>query len=395
MSIFHLPDLGEGLPEAEVREWYVAVGDEVKADQPMVSMETAKAVVDVPAPQSGVIAELHGGPGDIVITGAPLVTFVSDKTKAEAETTHAATVAGKIEEGNTVLQEAATGIQQQSGERRTQILPALRMLAESFDLNIDTLPGTGANGSVCIEDLKQAIISQVGGKVAPSLPQSDLVADAKQFATKHEAVKLRGVRRAMVSVMADAHARIVPVTLVDDADIDAWPKGTDISLRVLRALKVACQQQPELNAWFDQQNDQRLVHQNIHVGLAMDSAEGLFVPVLRNINSRSDQELRADIERFKIEVGDRSIAPEELRGATIMLSNFGVFAGRYANPVLAPPCVAIIGTGKIRELPVVDNGQIAAHRILPISVTIDHRVITGGELARFLRVMLDDLALAD
>lgn len=396
MTYFNLPDLGEGLPEAEIREWYVAVGDTVKADQPIVSMETAKAVVDVPSPQAGVIAELCGQANDIIKTGAPLFAFVDDKPVVEPSSeSHAATVAGRIEAGDTVINEAATGVvTTAASQQRRAMLPAMRLLAEAFELEPDTIPATGDNNTVTIADLKQAIIQQLGATTAAAKPVSpavDYVAKAKSLALDSELTPLRGVRRAMANAMRDSHERIVPVTLADDANISGWKNGTDTSLRVIRAVQTACQAEPNLNAWFDDDNQQRLVHQVINLGLAMDSPEGLFVPVLKDIAKQDADQLRASIDRFKTEVADRSIPTDDLQGATIMLSNFGVFAGRYANPVLSPPCVAIIGTGKIREQAMVVDGKLVAARVLPISVTVDHRVITGGELARFLRALLDDL----
>jgi len=205
--------------------------------------------------------------------------------------------------------------------------------------------------------------------------------------------QLKGVRRNMARVMAEAHASVVPTTLCDDADLHAWQPGNDITVRLIRALVRACKAVPALNAWFDGNNLTRTLHPHVDVGIAVDTEEGLFVPALRNADVLDAAGLRAAINRLRDAVKNRSIAPEELRGYTISLSNFGVFAGRYATPVVVPPCVAIVAAGKLRHELVPVMGGVETHRLMPLSLTFDHRAATGGEAARFLKALLDDLAL--
>ena len=196
----------------------------------------------------------------------------------------------------------------------------------------------------------------------------------------------------MARVMADAHAKVVPTTICDDADIHAWQPGTDITVRLIRSLVAACKAVPALNAWFDGDAATRTLHTRVDVGIAVDTDEGLFVPALRNADVLDAAGLRAAINRIRDQVRDRSIPAEELKGYTISLSNFGVFAGRYATPVVVPPCVAILAAGKLRHELVPVLGGMETHRFIPLSLTFDHRAATGGEAARFLRAMLDDLA---
>jgi len=204
---------------------------------------------------------------------------------------------------------------------------------------------------------------------------------------------LTGVRRNMARVMADAHAKVVPTTLCDDADVDAWAPGNDITVRLLRAIVVACRAEPALNAWFDGSTLTRTLHPQVDIGLAVDTPEGLFVPNLRNADILDAAGLRAAVNRLSVQVQARSLAASELSGYTISLSNFGKYAGRYATPVVVPPCVAIVAAGRGRHQVVPTMGGIATHRIIPLSLTFDHRACTGGEAARFLRALLDDLAL--
>lgn len=379
MKIFYLPDLGEGLPDAEIREWYIAEGDEVKVDQPMVAMETAKAVVDVPAPRSGRIIKLYGKPGDVIDTGAPLVEFAEGDAQPAKE--KAATVVGSLESSETVLVEEATGIKTAGSSAGVKAIPAVRALAKRLNVDLNRLHGTGPQNQITFEDVEKAAVS---GK-----------AEKKEEATQAMIMEgfepMRGVRRAMATTMTHAHAEVVPITIVDDADIFAWPEKTDITLRVIRAISVACLAEPSLNAWYDSKSTSRKLYQAVHLGIAMDSAEGLFVPVIKNVQNRSAEELRATINRFKEQVGNRTIPPDDLKGATIVLSNVGIFAGRYATPIIVPPTVSILATGKIRDAIVPHEGKPAVHRVIPLSLTIDHRAITGGEAARFLGALIQDL----
>lgn len=205
--------------------------------------------------------------------------------------------------------------------------------------------------------------------------------------------QLRGVRRNMARIMAAAHASVVPTTLCDDADIHAWLPGTDITARLVRAIVVAAKTMPALNAWFDMENATRTLHSRVDIGIAVDTDDGLFVPVLRNADMLDANGIRAAVNRLRDQVMDRSIAGDELKGSTISLSNFGMFAGRYATPVIVPPSVAIIAAGRGRHQVVPVMGGIETHKIIPLSLTFDHRAATGGEAARFLKSMLDDLAL--
>ena len=204
--------------------------------------------------------------------------------------------------------------------------------------------------------------------------------------------QLKGVRRNMARVMADAHANVMPTTLVDDADLHAWIGKQDITARLVRAIVAACKDVPALNAWFDGNNLTRTLHPQVDIGIAVDTDDGLFVPALRNADVLDANGVRAAIKRLRTQVEDRSIPASELSGHTISLSNFGMFAGRYATPVVVPPTVAIVGAGKLGFDVVAVMGGIEVHRRLPLSLTFDHRACTGGEAARFLKAMLDDLA---
>ena len=195
--------------------------------------------------------------------------------------------------------------------------------------------------------------------------------------------------------MARSHAEIVPATVSDEADIEAWPPGSDITIRLVRAVVAGCAASPGLNAWYDGRTMERRLLKQIDLGLAVDSEDGLFVPVLSNVAARDAADLRRGVEAMKRDLRARSVPIAELRGQTITLSNFGMFAGRFAALVIVPPQVAILGAGRITKRPVVADGQLKEHRTLPLSLTFDHRAVTGGEAARFLKAAIEELERPD
>jgi 2-oxoisovalerate dehydrogenase E2 component (dihydrolipoyl transacylase) len=387
MTTFNLPDLGEGLPDAEIREWYVQPNDVIKVDQPMVAMETAKALVDIPAPFTGKVMKLYGKAGDIIKTGQALLDIEGENpTKKNSDQ---ATVVGNLQLGEAILEESPLGIQPKktsiSHQYGIKATPAIRALAKKFQINLNDCKGTGPDGQILVADIQKRLQQK-------SSEKSVSISTSSPLPPGYE--PLRGVRRVMASTMKQAQQSIVPVTLVDDADIHAWPEKTDITLRLIRAVMAACQREPRLNAWFDESQLALCQHSRIDLGIAMDASEGLFVPVLKNIAQESAVNLRKAIDKFKLEVKNRSVSPDDLLGATFVLSNVGVFAGRYATPIVIPPMVAILAVGRINEKVVAEEGKISVHKQLPLSLSVDHRVITGGEAARFLSALIIDLQAA-
>ncbi len=357
MSVFVLPDLGEGLQEAELVAWHVGEGDHVVADQPLVSVETEKAVVEVPSPQDGKIARLRVQPGERVKVGGPLVEF------EEGPRTDTGTIVGE-------LSAAPQPVAPSAPQPAVRAAPAVRALAQRLGVDLAEVIASGPAGAVTSADVERAARAQTAaGPIEP----------------------LAGVRRAMAVNMARSHAEIVPATVSDEVDIEAWGPQSDVTIRLIRAIAAGCAASPGLNAWYDGRTMERRLLIQIDLGLAVDTEDGLFVPVLRNIGERDAADLRRGIEAMKKDVRARTVPVAELRGQTITLSNFGMFAGRFAALVIVPPQVAILGAGRIAERPVVAEGKLAAHRILPLSLTFDHRAVTGGEAARFLKAAIEVL----
>ena len=369
MKVFNLPDLGEGLPDAEIQAWHIAEGDTVDVDQPLVSMETAKAVVDIPSPWAGKISVLHGKVGDIIPTGHPLISF--SKVDGEIEK-HSTSVVGELETSNEQLFETIITPQESQINHRVKTTPALRALAKKLNVNLADLTPSGQNGTVIQRDIENA---------------------AKKAETKEGFEPLLGTRRVMAETMSQAHKQVVPITIWEDANIHHWKKDIDITVRVIQAIVTACQEEPSLNAWYDSEKKAYKLHKGVHIGIAMDTREGLFVPVIHDSHNKTALELRNVLEDYKKQVVSRSISPKNLQGATISLSNFGNFTGRYATPIVVPPTVAILAIGKIYKKCVEISHKVEARSFLPLSLSVDHRVITGGEATRFLGVIVEQLEI--
>ncbi len=355
--VFHTPDLGEGLTEVEIVGWHVNVGDHVVTGQPLVSVETDKAVVEVPSPQSGHIAALHGEAGDMVAVGAPLVEF------STAGSADRGAIVGDVPAGET-----PDITPQLEPPVRTRATPAVRRLARELGIDLSSVIPTGPGESITSEDVERA-----------------------QQSAADNGAAIRGVRRAMFRNMERAGREVVHATMMDEADVDAWEPGTDITARLLRAVSAGCRASPALNAWFDTGSMTRKLHRRIDVGIAMETDDGLFAPVMRDVGGRNPSDLRQGLERMKQDIEARRIPHDELVGQTITLSNFGMFGGRFANLVIVPPQVAILGAGRIEKRNVVAGDAPAIHRVLPLSLSFDHRVVTGVEAARFLGAVVLDL----
>ncbi|HWL63488.1 MAG TPA: dihydrolipoamide acetyltransferase family protein [Steroidobacteraceae bacterium] len=411
MRRFNLPDLGEGLQEAEIVRWHVAVGDTVAVDQPMVAMETAKAVVEVPAPWAGIITALHGRPGDTIATGAPLVDFqgeseadetggaaaASDSTADAATLARGGVVGHMPETGEVMASQTLSGGRAVSSHRRSRVVPAARELARRLGIDVDALQGSGAAGLVTLDDVLAAQPATI--TPAPHLAHSTSALRPAttngDIASTGELEVLRSLRRAMAQSMTLARDSVMECTVFDDADIEGWRQGSDYTVRLLRAITAGCRAEPGLNAWFDGGAQGRRVFQHIHVGIAVDTPEGLLVPVIRDAAARDAAALRGEVNRLKAGARDRSLPAADLKDFTIMLSNFGVMAGRYATPVVVPPAVAILGAGRISRDVVAVEDSVEVHRRIPLSLTFDHRCVTGGEAVRFLAAVIADLQQPD
>ena len=343
MSIFYLPDLGEGLAEATIVAWHVRAGDTVAADQPLLSVETAKAVVDIPAPRAGRIKALLAQAGDTVPTHAALVEFAADDAARAAPDRVSGSVVGVLPVHDVVRRDGFIIGRHRHTEARLQKSAARRTPAAS----------DGA-----------ALFS--GGEA------------------------LDATRRTMADNLARAHRDVVAVTLTAEVEI-VFEDRRQLTARLVRALVAGARAEPALNTWFDGGAQKRLQHAAVHVGIAVDTPAGLLVPVLRNAESLDTGTITRRVAELKKAAHARTLPLAAFNGATLTLSNFGSLAGRFATPLVTPPQVAILGAGHAWDGLLPEAGAARPARLLPLSLSFDHRAVTGGEAARFLAAVCADL----
>lgn len=393
MTTFNLPDLGEGLPEAEIVEWHVAEGDTVNVDDPLVSVETAKAVVEVPAPQSGTISKLHASAGDVVLTGAPLVDFAPDTGSAKASSTQkitdtpaAATVVGSMPTGDAVLKETAiAGGSRRRKKGRVKATPSVRTEAKRLNIDLAEVTPSGKNGQITIADLTDYQMSRQKARDG-RLPLQ------RASLPTGQAEALRGARKVMAQSMTLHRDEVAGCTIFDDADINDWLNKKDFTARVLRAMVVGCVAEPALNGFYAPASMSHQKESRVDIAMAVDTPDGLIVPVIRNVEAMSVDQIRTAVAELKEATLERTVAPQDMVNYTITLSNFGMLAGRYATPLMVPPTVAILGIGKLQHDVVAVMGGIEVHRRMPLSLTFDHRCVTGGDACRFLAAVMEDLS---
>lgn len=355
MSIFYLPDLGEGLADAEIIGWHVKVGDDIALGQLLVSVETAKAVVDIPAPQAGRVQALLARVGEQVPTGAALLEFADAGSPPAPGTSTAAAAPGSREDGGSVVGVLPTQEQQ---------------LAAQFMI------GRHRHTEARLQQRREKL-----------LPRQRLQQHSERSPTEaaETTEALQGTRRHMAAAMSRAHQEVALVTLNDEAELH-WDEDEKPLLRLTQALLHACQVEPALNAGFSAQG--RQLHEAVHLGLAVDTAHGLLVPVLRDAHALKSKALKQALKTLVASAHARTLSPADMQGATITLSNFGSLGGRFATPLVLPPQVAIVGAGQIHDgVRLNKKHKAKATRLLPLSLSFDHRAVTGGEAARFLAAL--------
>ena len=383
MREFKLPDLGEGLTEAEIVEWHVAANDEIKLNQPLVSVETDKAVVEVPSPVTGRVVSLHGEAGDVIPVGDVLARFDVPGSEAPAEEADSAKpaadgkddipgVVGELPASALVMSDTTGSAAAAPKKQRVKAAPSVRALARELGVDLTQIQGSGPGGRITARDVAKAAESPLG-----------------TGASTEE--KLSGPRRAMFRSMTAAHSEVALCTVMDDADIHDWESPRDFTPRLIRAMVAGARAEPRLNGTFSAETGVLSISENVHMGLAMHTPHGLIVATIFNAGKLSLDELREEVARLKKAGADRTLKPGEVRGYTITLSNIAGGSSRYATPLMVPPTVGILGSGAAREEVVAVNGEVAIRRMLPLSLTFDHRCVAGADASRFLGAVVADL----
>ena len=353
---FKLPDLGEGLTEGEIARWLVAEGQEIAEDDPLVEIQTDKTTVEIPSPAAGVVSRILAAEGEVVPVGNVIVV-IGDDSVASPEQPRA--------QRDVALRAAPRDlVPRRGGDGRVRATPLVRRLAQELGIELESVGGTGPQGRVTEEDVRRTATTQ--DQVPRRGPEG-----------RRE--RLRGVRRVIAEHMTRAQA-IPAVTWVEECDFG----NVDLQRlvpTVLKAVAESLREFPELNARLD--GDEIVYLERYDLGVAIDTDQGLVVPVVRDCDSRSLDELDAEVRRLADEARAGTLPPQELRGSTFTVTSAGKLAGSFVTPLINHPEVAILGVHRIAERPVVREGAIVARPIGHISVTFDHRVRDGKRAAEF------------
>ncbi|HEU0304172.1 MAG TPA: dihydrolipoamide acetyltransferase family protein, partial [Gaiellaceae bacterium] len=344
--------------------WLVAEGQEIAEDDPLVEIQTDKATVEIPSPAAGVVSRIHVGEGEVVPVGTVLVT-IGGEAAASSET--------DVPRGQTqgLTPMSPKDVPRSAG--RTRATPLVRKVAQELSVDLAALTGTGPQGRVTEEDVRQAAMSR-GGPPAP--------------APEGRREPLRGVRRVIAEHMARAHREIPPVTWVEECDFESVDMERLVAT-VVKACAAGLAEFPELNARIE---DDAIVYLDRHdIGVALQTPQGLMVPVVRGCETKTVDEIHAELSSLVERGREGTLAPEELRGSTFTVTSAGKLAGLFQTPIVNHPEVAILSIGRIAERPVVRDGEIVVRRTGTIAVTFDHRVVDGARAAEFGLAVIERL----
>ncbi len=416
--VFNLPDLGEGLEDAEIVEWKVFEGDAVELNQPLVEVNTAKALVEIPSPVAGVVATLHGQPGEVVKVGAPLVTF-SVEGEAAPEEPAAREAPPEAEGGKRQAVLVGYGVGEEPPGRRPRLTPpvprrapaaaaeapaeaqargvratpVVRKLARERGLDLATVAGTGPGGRITRED----VLKSLGGPSGESVVSAATPA-ARAPAGEDERVPVRGARRLIAQKMTRSWQEIPHVTsfhTIDATHVDALRReltaesGQKVSALavIVRGLVEVCREHPVLNSSFDPDAGEIVLRRSYHVGVAADTERGLLVPVVRDVDRKGIAQVAREMAEVVEAARAGTATPEQLTGSTITVSNYGAFGSEAGTPIINHPEAAILGVGRIGKRALVVDGRVEARTAVTLALSFDHRVMDGADADRAMTAL--------
>ncbi len=397
MADIKFPDVGEGIMEGTLVKWLVKSGDEIKADQAVAEIETDKAIVEIPTPKAGKVTKLYGKEGDIIKVGNPLFSLSLPGEEIqipepEARSPDIKTVEAKPE---TIMPEKPAGIP--SG---VLAAPATRRLARELGVDISRIAGSGPGGRITDEDIKKSV--EVKPEIKPEAMAHEAAPETKGT---EERIQIKGIRKTIGERMVKSIFSAPHVVSMDEADVTelvslrekekktAEEKGVKLTYLafIIKAVTVALKQHPYLNASLDAQKNEIVLKRYYNIGIAVDTPEGLMVPVIKNADQKSIMELAKETEALSGEARSRKIKLADLKGNTFTITNIGSIGGIFSTPIINPPDVAILGIHRIRDMPVVINGEVRIRKILPLVLSFDHRVLDGAQTARFMNTLIEHL----
>jgi len=423
--IFKFPDIGEGLDEGIIAEWYVDKGQEVVMGQPLVKMETDKVVTDIPSPKTGRIAALYGKIGETIHVGTPLVEFELPGLEGEAAITEAskpafeavkeegAGVVGTLEiaDNNAYLPatdeaSATSSTTQAHGTgRKALATPVARAMAKEMGINIDLVPGTGPAARVTKQDIQNYFNRAGTVKVSDPRPAPTSGVSAASGELPVEIRPLSQIRKAIARNMITSKHNAAHMTVFDEVEVSELVRirskyketfaneGIRLSYLpfIMKAVALALRQHPVLNSEMDLDNGRLILKKYYNIGMAVDTEEGLVVPVVNQVDKLTIRDIAIQINTYAEKARRRELSLDDMKNGTFTLTNFGSIGGQFAVPVINYPQAGILGIGRLVEKPVVKQGQVVPGIILPLSLSVDHRIVDGGEVTRFLNKIMEYL----
>ncbi|MBS3774700.1 MAG: 2-oxo acid dehydrogenase subunit E2 [Bacteroidales bacterium] len=423
--VFKFPDIGEGLEEGTIVEWYVKKGQEVESGQSLVQVETDKVTTDIPSPKTGTIVALYGSEGETINVGDPLAEIeiegvegeeaVKEEEKQPAgpskegvEEEEGAGVVGTIEvagEGGH-LPSSSEGIEhaEEAGEekkptKKALATPVARALAKDLGVDINNIKGSGPGGRVMKDDIYNYVEQQK--KERPSAPQA-----GKETEEAVEYEDLTQIRKTIARNMSRSKQNAAHMTVMDEVEVSELVrirnkykekyKDQDIKLNylpfILKATARALEKHRQLNSELDQDNDRMLFKRYYNIGIAVDTEKGLVVPVIKHVDKLTVFELAQETNEIARKARDGELTMEDMKGGTFTVTSYGSIGGQFAMPVINYPQASILGIGRIVKKPVVnENDEVVPGHMLPLSVSVDHRIVDGGEVSRFLNTLMNYL----
>lgn len=432
MLDFKFPDVGEGIHEGTIVKWRVKEGDEVKSDQVLVEIETDKAIVEIPSPRAGIISKTFHKENEVIKVGESLVILtdkgelfeatpeqsggaipVSTSNASEVPADKGPGVVGSIDASNkeipaakisTAPTSSSSEISASSASGRPQattqkILPATRSLATKLNVDITKITGSGPNGMITDID----IMSVASIKSGPSSQTSSAAPSPKTFSGPVTRTPYKGIRKAIGTHMVESHTHTVPVTHFDTVDVtrliakresekpQAQAKNIKLTFLayIVKAVTDTLKEFPAFNSELDEAS-QEIVNKNYYnIGIAVDTEDGLFVPVIKNADQKDILSIAQEIIDLAEKARTKKLTPEEMKNGTFTITNYGSIGGDFATPVINYPEVAILGIGKIRDTFILDpvTQQPKATKTLGLALTFDHRIIDGAAAARFVNAL--------
>ena len=399
---FKFPDLGEGVTEGEIKKWLVQEGDAVKLDQPIAEVETDKAVVEMPSPLAGKILKLYRQEGEVVKVGEVLATIGAEgeavgigvsAEPAEMAKRPSVSVVGELPESEAVVSSSSSNATLVE-TKTVEAMPAVRKLAKELNADLEAIKGTGPNGRITEEDVRTT-----SAKMPPK-PKRVAKFDLYGFIDREP---LKGIRRSTAKKMIEATLKAAQVTMMEDVDVTELVllrerlKTMAMEQRkvkltylpfIIKAVTMALKNNRYLNSSIDEETEEILIKKYYNIGIAVAIEDGLMVPVIKEADAKEFMDLAVEIAELTERAKERKVDLADLKGGTFTITNWGTLSGTYGTPIVNYPEAAILGVGRIREMPWVKDGKIEIRKILPLSLTWDHRILDGAQAANFMNELV-------